>query len=81
MDITVTIYDEEGKEIEPKLCTCGKPGQTCFMGKEAIAWRCNECLYPESSYEAKFVYSEFGSNFPVKFAKKNEDKKYTKEIK
>ena len=74
MDLTVTLHDQDGNEIIPGKCKCGKAGDTCIMGKEAFMWMCNECLYPPSPVEAKFVYVEYGGGWPEGFQKKMEER-------
>lgn len=39
------LHDEQGNEIKPPQCKCGKMSDTCIMGVKYHEWICNDCLY------------------------------------
>lgn len=55
-----TLCDANGNPVEQPNCSCGKPSSTFLQGKEAVAWMCNDCLYPDQNYSANFVYKPPG---------------------
>lgn len=66
-EITVSIHDSEGNEIESPNCKCGQKADTCVIGKENYIWMCNKCLYGDQPV-AKFVFKSIdGTSTPIRF--------------
>lgn len=52
-----TLHDEQGNEIKPPQCKCGKVSDTCLMGVTNYIWMCNECLDLNGIVPVKMVYN------------------------
>lgn len=77
MDWTCRLEDEDGNEII-RYCSCGNKGDTCIMGKEAMLWKCNDCLYgPRKTadlvYNPPDLQCEWGTSLQAYFIKRIKD--------
>lgn len=45
-NISVKMYDKEGREIKSPSCRqCGKVATMCLMGVEEHLWLCEDCAF------------------------------------
>jgi len=48
MTFHTNLYDEQGNQIKPPICLCGKVCDTCLMGVKYLTWTCYECIVKEA---------------------------------
>lgn len=80
------LYDEQGNQIKPPMCKCGKVCDTCLMGVRYHTWTCHECIVKEAKsqtyglvYRQPVLQEEYGSSQPIDFLMSKEEMAACKE--